>query len=111
MPGNIKQILINTLTLNFWYLKIIHILHPLHHPKIIEHIPKNKLKNKCVCIDEIIRFIIMKMNVKMKKRSHRCDRNRPRSRHGHKYSKYKVFQYDDAFMYQATTKQQLKFNS
>ena len=27
--------------------------------------------------------------MKMKNRSHRCDINRPRSRHGHKYSKYK----------------------
>ena len=87
MPGNVKQMLINTLTLNFWYLKIIHILNP--NPKIIGHIPKNKEKNKCVCIHEIIRFIIMKMKVKMKKRSHRYDRNRARSRHGHKYSKNK----------------------
>ena len=27
--------------------------------------------------------------MKMKKRSHRCDINRPRSRNGHKYSKCK----------------------
>ena len=27
--------------------------------------------------------------MKMKNRSHRCDINRPRSRRGHKYSKYK----------------------
>ena len=27
--------------------------------------------------------------MKMKNRSHRYDKNRPRSRHGHKYSKYK----------------------
>ena len=27
--------------------------------------------------------------MKMKNRPHRCDINRPRSRHGHKYSKYK----------------------
>ena len=31
----------------------------------------------------------MKIKVKMKKRSHRYDINRPRSRHGHRYSKYK----------------------
>ena len=29
----------------------------------------------------------MKMGLKMKKRSHRYDVNRPRSRHGHKYTK------------------------
>ena len=32
----------------------------------------------------------MKMKVKMKKRSHRYDRNRPRSNHEQKYSKYKT---------------------
>ena len=79
----------STLRLNFCYLKIIHILHPRYHPKIIGHILKNKQKNKCVCIHEIIRLIIMKMKMKMKNRSHRYDINRPRSRHGHKYSKYK----------------------
>ena len=35
----------------------------------------------------------------MKNRSHRYDINRPRSRHGHKYSGYKVSQYDDAYTY------------
>ena len=34
----------------------------------------------------------------MKNTSHRYDINRPRPRHGHKYSK-KMFQYDDAYMY------------
>ena len=29
----------------------------------------------------------MKMGLKMKKRSHRYNANRPRSRHGHKYTK------------------------
>ena len=32
----------------------------------------------------------MKMTLKMKNRSHRYDINRPRSRHGHKYTKYKI---------------------
>ena len=53
------------------------------------HVLKNKQKNKCVCIHEIILLSNMKMNINMKKRSHRYDINRPRSRHGHKYSKYK----------------------
>ena len=39
---------------------------------------KKCAKNKCVCFDEIIWLIIMK--VKMKKRSHRCDINNPRPR-------------------------------
>ena len=38
---------------------------------------KNKQKkNKCVCIHEIIRLIIMKMKIKMKNRLHGCDINR-----------------------------------
>ena len=83
----IKQLLSNTLRLNFCYLKIIHILHPRYHPKIIGDVLKNKQKKKCVCIHEIIRLIIMKMKIKVKNRSHSYDINRPRSRHGHKYSK------------------------
>ena len=34
----------NTLRLNFCYLKIIHILYPRYHPKIIGHMLKNKEK-------------------------------------------------------------------
>ena len=85
----IKQMLSNTLRLNFCYLKIIHILHLGYHPKITGHILKNKQKNKFVCIYEIIRLIIMKLKMKMKNRSHRYHIKRPRSRHWHKYSKYK----------------------
>ena len=41
----------------------------------------------------------MKMK-KMENRSHKHNTTRPRSRHGHKYSKLKrVSQYDDAYMY------------
>ena len=32
----------------------------------------------------------MKMRLKMKNRSHRCDINRPRPSHGHKCTKYKI---------------------
>ena len=77
----------NTLRLNFCYLKCIHIFHSRYHPKVIEYVLKNKPKNKCVCIHEIIRLIIMKMKMKMKNRSHRCDVNGPRSRHRPEYSK------------------------
>ena len=48
--AKIKQMLSNTLRLNFYYLKIVHILHPRYYPKIIGHILKNKQKNNCVCI-------------------------------------------------------------
>ena len=49
----IKQMLSNPLRPNFCYLKIIRILHLCYNLKIIEHIPKNKLKNKCVSIHTI----------------------------------------------------------
>ena len=91
MPGwnwqKIKQTLSSTLRLNFCYLKIIHILHPRHHPKVKGHILKQK-NQKCVCIHEIIRLIGLKIKIKMKNRSHRYEINRPRSRHRHKYGKY-----------------------
>ena len=51
---------------------------------------KNKQKNKCFCIHEIIRWIIRKMRMKKKTRSHGYDINRPRSIYRHKYSKYKT---------------------
>ena len=62
--------------------------HSRHHPKIIGHTLKNKQKNKCVCIHEIIRIIIMEIKMKKKNRSHRYNINRPRSRHGHNHIKY-----------------------
>ena len=74
--------------MNFSYLKIIHILHPHYHPKVLGHILKNKQKSPVVFTHEITRLIIMKMSMKMKNRSYRYEINRPRSRHGHRYSKY-----------------------
>ena len=84
----IKQMLSNTLRLNFWHPKTIGILHPRYHPTITGHILKNKQKNKHVCIHEIMQLIIMKMKTKTKIDSHKYSINRPRCRHGHKYSKY-----------------------
>ena len=78
--------LCNTLRLDFCNLKITHVLHPPYHPKI-KNTLKNKQKNKCVCIHDIIRLTIMKIKMKMKNRSHRHDLNR--FRHGHKNSKYR----------------------
>ena len=57
---------LSTLRLNFCYLKIIHILHPSYHLKIIGHILKTKQTSKCVCIHDITQLVIMKMKVKMK---------------------------------------------
>ena len=85
-----KQMLSNTLGLNFYYLKIIHILHQRYHPEVIGHILKSKQNNKCVCIHEITRLTIMKMTMEMKNRSHRRNVNRLRWRHEHKYSQYKI---------------------
>ena len=58
----------NTLRLNLNNFRVIHILNPRYHPNIMGHIPKNE--------DE------------MKNRSHRYDKNRPRSRHKYR-NKYK----------------------
>ena len=61
----------------------------IYHTKIIGNALKNRQMNKCVCFHEIIRLIIMEMKMKKENRSSRYDINRTRSRHGHKYSKYK----------------------
>ena len=84
----IKQMLSNTLRLNFCYLKITHSLHPRYHPKLRD-ILKNKQKKKYVCIHEIIQLTIMKTKIKMKIKSNRYHTNRPRSRNKYKYIKYK----------------------
>ena len=50
---------------------------------------KKQAKNTYVCIHKIIKVIVMKMKMKTRNKSNRFDINRPRSRQGHKYSKYK----------------------
>ena len=59
-----KEMLSNTLRLIVCYLKIIHIVHPCYHPKVIGHILKNKRKNKCIYIHEIIQLVLMKVRMK-----------------------------------------------
>ena len=66
----------NALRMNFCHMKIIYTFHLRYYPNIIGHILGNKQKNNCVCIHDIIRFIIMKMKMQMKNRSHRYDINR-----------------------------------
>ena len=51
---------------------------------------KKYAKNKCVCVNEIVWSVIMKMALKMKNGSHRHETNRTRPRYGHKYTKYKM---------------------
>ena len=41
----------------------------------MRHIPKNKQRNKCACIQMTIRLILMKLKMEMKNRSHRYDLN------------------------------------
>ena len=72
------------------------------------YILKNKQKNECVSTREITRLIIMKMKMKMKNKSHRYDIDRPRSRHGQKYSKYRTCLITAMLM---CIKQPLKLNS
>ena len=72
-------------------MKFIHFLHPCYHPKLIWNILKNVQNNKCVCVNEIIWLVMIKMRMKMKNRSNRYDINRNRPRHGHKYTKYKMY--------------------
>ena len=84
-----KQMLTNTLSLNFYYLKIIRILQPCFHPKIIGHILNNKLKTRVSVYMRLYDWSQWKWKRKWKM-DHICyDLNRPRSRHEHKYPKYK----------------------
>ena len=41
--------------------------HPCYCPEKIEHILKNKQKNRYACVHETIRLIIIKMKLNMKK--------------------------------------------
>ena len=51
--------------------------------------PKKCIKTKFVCFNEVIWLMTMKMGLK-KNRSHKYDINRPRPRHWHEYTKYKM---------------------
>ena len=52
-------------------------------------------KNKCVWFNEIVWSIIMKMKLKVKNGLYKYGKNRTRPRHGHKYTKSKMSQYED----------------
>ena len=49
-------------------------------------------KSKCVCLNDAIRLMAMKIRLEMKNRSRRYNINRPRPRYGQRYTKYKMFQ-------------------
>ena len=68
-------------------MKIIRFLYPRYHPKYNSRYSKKCTKNKCFYLNEVIWLMRMKMRLKMKNSLHRCDINR----HGHKYSKYKMW--------------------
>ena len=50
---------------------------------------KNNQKNKCVSFHNIMWLIIMRMKMKKKILSHRYGMDKPRSKQGHKYCKFK----------------------
>ena len=45
----IKQMLSNTLRLNFYFLKIIRVLHSRYHPGVVWHVPGNGQGSGCIC--------------------------------------------------------------
>ena len=50
---------------------------------------KNCTKGRCICFNEAIWLMTVKMKLKMKHRSLRCNINKPSPTHRHKYTKYK----------------------
>ena len=81
----------NTLRLKFLIFENYSLFSTPLLSKKMGDIVKSVQKTEHVCLNEVIWLMTMEMRTKMKNRSHRCDINRPRSRHGHKYSKYKMW--------------------
>ena len=88
----IKQKLSNTLVLNFCYLRFICFFSSTLSFKHNRKYSKKSTKNKYGCLNAYMWLMTMKMRLKMKNRSSRYDINRPKPRHGHKYTKYKMSQ-------------------
>ena len=76
-----KEKLRYTLTLKLCCLKMIHCLYTPYHLKTIRHILENAQK--------ISVSILKTIYDQLKNGSHSYDINRPMSRHGYKYTKYK----------------------
>ena len=83
-------------------MKTICFVYQRYHPKIIENILKNVKKQV-----RLFKRDYMINDKEMKNRSHRQNINRPRRRHGHKYTKYKLYL---SVMMVICTKQHLKLN-
>ena len=47
-------------------------------------------RNKCVCFNDVIWLMSIKIRLKVKSRSQRYDINKPRPTNGHKYTKHKM---------------------
>ena len=85
-----KQKLSNTLKLNFCFLKIIPILHPCYHPKLIWDVLKNGQKTSVSVLMRSYDYMYWKWSSKWKNGLHRYDINRTKQTHGHKHTKYKI---------------------
>ena len=57
--AKINQMLSNTLRLNFYYLKIIHIFHPRYNLGVMGHVLGNGRWGQCVCIHGIVRLAMV----------------------------------------------------
>ena len=90
-------------------MKIIRFLYLHYHLQIEGHIPENVQKKKYVSFHETARLIVLKIKIKMTNKLHGYDINRRRSRHGHKYTKYKNCL--SMIIYFATPKQHGRLNS
>ena len=86
----VKQKLSNIPRLKICDWKTIRFLRPRYHLKSAADIWKSVQKIKYVCFNEILWLTIWKINLKNKYRSHRYDINKPRYRHEHKYTKWKM---------------------
>ena len=60
-----KQMLSNTLRMNFYFLNIILILHQRYHSKNDRTYSKKISKITSVCVDDITQLIIMEMKMKI----------------------------------------------
>ena len=83
-------------------MKIICFVYENYHPKIIGNILKNVRKEV-----RLFKRGYMVNDNEIKNRSHRQNINRPRQRHGHKYTKYKLYL---SVMMVICIKQRLKLN-
>ena len=107
-----KSTLSNPLRLNFYYLKIIYILHPRFRSKEIGRTLKNKQHKQASLYSWDYRINHNENGEKKKNRSHTYDINRFRSRYKHKYNKYKKCVIMIMFTCtKPTSKQHLKVNS